>query len=189
MSDPDRAQSYTLSGKGKMGAGTFWARHIKGDTVLLDLHVVGPEGGGGFLIDEYVAGYLDFGPPPGSRAICGTDDKENAICYETSHATEYEHSRAVARLLINGSGGCTGWLASSSSHLITNEHCITSASDALNTDYEFMAEAPNCPDPNCSMCFPGDVFSGATLIQDSYNLDYALVQINSGDPAATYGWL
>ena len=189
VSDPNGTQSYTLEGRGKMRAGTFWARHIKGDTVLLELIVIGRDGGRGFLIDEYAAGYVDFGHPTGSRAICGVDDKENAVCYETSHPTEYERGRAVARLLISGSWLCTGWLASADNHLVTNDHCIGSAAEALNTDYEFMSEGPYCTSPNCQLCYPGTVFSGATYVRGSTNLDYALVQINSGNPADTYGYL
>ena len=189
VSDPQGGQAYTLEGRGKMDAGTFWAQHIKGDTVTLELVATGPAGAYGFDIDEYVAGFIDLGQPYEPEAICGADDKDNAVCYQTSHSTEYDRGRAVARLLIQGSGLCTGWLASGNDHLITNEHCITSAAAALNTDYEFMAEAPTCGSNNCQLCYPGAVFSGATFIQDSANLDYCLVQINSGNPAATYGYL
>ena len=102
--------------------------NVQGDEPLIE----------GFVIDEYAAGFVDLGTPDSSRAICGIDDKENAICYETSHPVEYDHARAVARLLINGSSLCTGWLASSNNHLLTNEHCISSAASALNTDLSRM---------------------------------------------------
>jgi len=188
ITDPLGGQAYTLRRKGKMGAEKFWAQHIKGDTAVLELITTNPRGGQGFHIDEYVAGFVDLG---GSviEAICGADDKENAICYQSSHPTEYARGRAVARLLINGASLCTGSLVSSNSHLLTNEHCITSASDALNTDYEFMSEAPTCGSSNCQLCYPGTVFSGGTFIQDNASLDYCLVQINTGDPASTYGYL
>ena len=187
VSDASGRQSYTLQGRGKMNAGTFWARHLKGDTAVLELVQVTPEGGQGFRIDEYVAGFRNIGV--GSRAICGTDDKENAICYETSHPTEYDRGRAVCRLLSNGSGFCTGWLVSGSNHVMTNEHCVTSASDALNTDFDFMGEAPTCETPNCDDCYQGTIFSGATFIQDNADLDYCLMQINNGDPASSFGYL
>lgn len=188
VSDPRGGQSYVLEGRGKMEAGEFWAQHVKGNTVVLEYVTAGRRSGRGFAIDEYVAGTVALGGPP-PEAICGTDDKENAVCYQGSNPTEYGRARAVARLLIQGSSLCTGWLASANNHLVTNEHCITTASAALNTDYEFAAEAPNCNDANCQLCWPGVVFSGATFIQDSAALDYALVQITSGNPAATYGFL
>ncbi len=196
ISDGAGGQQYTLRGRGRMDAGTFWARHVKGDTMLLQLvrsasptlatSAATAGADSYFVIDEYVAGFAELATP---KAICGTDDKKNAICYASSHPTEYNTSAAVARLLIGGSSLCTGWLVSGDNHLITNEHCITSSNDALNTDYEFMSEAPKCSDSNCQLCYPGDVFSGATFIQDSAGLDYALVQITSGNPAGTYGFL
>jgi hypothetical protein len=195
ISDSAGSQSYTMVGRGKLEAGTFWARHIKGDTIVLEL-VTGGHGGSApgfvkdpsFVVDEYAAGFVDLGGGA-LEAICGADDKENAICYESSHPTEYGRARAVARLLIQGSSLCTGWLVSQDNHLLTNEHCITSATAALNTDYEFMAEAPTCGSGNCQLCWPGIVFDGANFIQDNAGLDYALVQITSGDPAGTYGYL
>src|SRR5690606_29720545 len=125
----------------------------------------------GFVIDEYVAGFLDLGGvEPGDRgdivdedgrAICGPDDKEAAKCYETSHPTEYNRGRAVARLLSGGSGFCTGWLVSADGMLLTNEHCISNAADALNTDYEFMAEVGSCTTGTCGggNCPTSDIYS------------------------------
>jgi V8-like Glu-specific endopeptidase len=187
VSGADGSQSYTLEGRGKMGAGTFWARHIKGDTLELELVQSSTTGGRGFRIDEYVAGFADLNPPD-TRANCGTDDKKNAKCYQTTNPTEYARGRAVARLLINGSTLCTGWLVSPQGHLLTNEHCITSSSAALNTDYEFMAEAPTCATTNCQLCFPGTVYDGATFLKDDAGYDYCLVKVN-GNPAAVHGYL
>jgi V8-like Glu-specific endopeptidase len=187
LSDADGGQRYRLTGRGKMGAGAFWAQHVKGDTVVIEWITDGMVAGRGFSIDEYAAGFAELSEP-GIDAICGTDDKRNAVCYQSTYPTEYDRSRAVARLLIQGSSLCTGWLASSNDHLITNEHCITSSSDALNTDYEFMAEAPNCSDSNCQLCYAGDIYSGGTFVQDNAALDYALVTLG-GNPSATYGYL
>ena len=134
VSDAQGNQSYTMTGRGKMNAGTFWAQHVKGDTAVVELFFADEISGGRFAIDEYAAGFADLSGGAGTDAICGSDDKENAVCYETSHPTEYNRARAVARLLINGGSLCTGWLASAQNHFVTNEHCITSASAALNTD-------------------------------------------------------
>ncbi len=188
ISDPDGHQSYVLSGQGKMQAGEFWSQHIKGSEVVLKFSTRRSLANG-FSIDKYSAGTFDLGGP---EAICGANDKENAVCYQNSHPTEYSRSQSVARMLTtksNGSFLCTGWLASDSNHFVTNEHCVTSATEALNTDYEFEAEAANCGDNNCQLCHPGVVISGATFIQDSAALDYALLQITSVNPASTYGYL
>ncbi len=185
VTDGEGNQSYEMSGRGKQQAGTFWAKHVKGDTVELTLVRTRP-GPNRLHIDEYAAGFRDLDQ---YEAICGVDDKENAKCFEGSHPKEYEHARAVARLLINGSGLCTGWLASSDNYLMTNQHCVADNDAALNTDFEFMAEAPTCPSANCQLCWAGDVYSGGTLVSVDFALDYALIKIDSGDPASQYGHL
>jgi hypothetical protein len=167
VSDAEGGQSYQMTGRGKMDAGVFWAQHAKGDTAVIDWVTDGFVPDKGFSIDEYAAGTEDLGDP-GIDAICGTDDKENAVCYQSSYPTEYDRSRAVARLLIQGSGLCTGWLASADDHLLTNEHCISTESDALNTDYEFMAEAPDCSDGDACTA---DTCSGGVCYNDPISCD------------------
>ena len=80
------------------------------------------------------------------RPCAAADDSGQARCYETSEPRLYNHSRAVARLLINGTSACTGWLVGNQGHLLTNNHCIRSATDAHNTTYELMAEGATCAD-------------------------------------------
>ena len=180
VSDADGGQSYSVEGKGKMNASTFWAQNVKGDTLVLEFVTAGEKPGRGFVIDQYSAGFVDLGLP--FEAICGSNDLEDVVCYETSHPTEYAKSQAVARLVIMGGlKGCTGWLVSGSDRLITNEHCITSQTEATNTDFEFNAKTSTCPGTTCS----ADVYSGATLIKDNAALDYSLVEVN-GNPSANY---
>ncbi|MEE8522307.1 MAG: serine protease [Thermoanaerobaculia bacterium] len=129
-------------------------------------------------------------PFPGEESLCGPDDSEWAKCYQTSEPTVYDRGRATARLLIQGTFACTGWLLGSAGHLMTNEHCIGSSSDALNTDYEFMAEGASCT-TNCFNWFacPGTVVANsATLVQLDPALDYALTQLPT-NPTGTYGYL
>ncbi len=197
-------EKYEFTGKGVMDAGTFWATHINDDAIEIMLLSTNREPGYGFIIDRYAHGFrrLDVRDPldenddifakkpfPEPKAICAPDDKKNAICYANTYPDEYNKARAVARLLINGSSLCTGSLISCQNHFITNNHCIATQSDATNTDYEFMAEAPNCGDANCQLCFPGVKFTGGTLLATDAPKDYALIQITSGDPQATYGYI
>ncbi|GMU21003.1 MAG: hypothetical protein AMXMBFR13_10990 [Phycisphaerae bacterium] len=188
ISDPGGTHRYVLTGRGKMQAGSFWARHIKGDTVVLEL-TGGAEGiGPGFLIDEYAAGFVDL-ENVGPRAVCGDDDRLNAICFQDTHPEVYDASRAVVRLLIGGVGFCTGSLVSADHHVLTNNHCISKPADALNTDFDFMAETPNCDTPNCVLCWPGIILSGSTLVQSNTGLDYSLVRVSEGEPSDTFGHL
>ena len=119
-------------------------------------------------------------------SICGSDDKQNAVCYINSDPVIYDHARAAARLLIGGLGACTGWLASSDNKLFTNEHCIASTTDVLNTDFEFMYEEDSCSGGPTSQT---DVYDGLSLLAVDAPWDYALVQLDpaSGDPASLYG--
>ena len=127
---------------------------------------------------------------PGTRSVCGADDSREAKCYQSSDPALYNESRAVARLLINGSSLCTGWLVGSEGHLMTNNHCIDSSSDALNTNYEFDAEGASCA-TNCasSLGCPGTVeATSATFVQTDGPLDFTLVQLPT-NVTGTYGFM
>jgi hypothetical protein len=134
ISSPDGRFYYTYREKGKVVRGgaevlsTFWATHIPGDTAIVRLHSNSRRGGWGFEIDKWVAGYqrhiiealLTGMEDADVEAICSSDDKEWAKCYEGT--TMYDKGRAVARLLMNGSSACTGWLVGSEGHVMTNNH-------------------------------------------------------------------
>ena len=188
VSDDKTGQGYMLSGRGKMNAGKFWSQHVKGDTIRMELVNSGGARGAGLEIDQYAAGYARLSAMQ-PEATCGANDLLNATCFKIDQPVVYDHSRPVARLLIDGAWYCTGWLASPDNVLITNEHCIQTADQALNTDFEFMSEAPNCGDLNSQGEYPGVIISGARLLRTSPGLDYAAVKIESANPAASYGFL
>jgi lysyl endopeptidase len=201
ISDANGEQRTVMRGRGRQDLGTFWARHIEGEIMEVTLKCNGNNKKADFVIDDYVAGYPKDHHTTEERkrnlraqdpfaqdlsrdlSICDTDDKENAKCYQTSHQVEYGKAKAVARLIINGSGGCTGWLVGPNNVLLTNEHCITSNSDAQNTDYQFMYEGANCGSNSVSGV---STFDGLNLLKDNYAKDYALVQL-SGNPVDTFG--
>ena len=189
---PDGYQRHVFTGRGKGGRGTFWGTHIKGDRAVVELFAApGGAEGWGVSIDRYAAGFLDMRAKPGTpgsiESICGQDNKVNAVCAVGVEDEIYQHSRGVARLLINGTGYCTGWLVGCQGHLLTNEHCISSQNDAVNTDYEFLAEAPTCGASSCQGCDAGEVWpGGASLVRGNSILDYAFIRLN-GDPQLRYG--
>jgi hypothetical protein len=187
VSDPTGGQRHQVSARGAAEDSAFWARHVKGDTLVLELVSTAAAAGvqrSAFKVEEYAAGFPGVGG--GTEAICGADDKENVACY--TGTTQHDRARAVARLLIQGRYLCTGWLVSSDSLLLTNEHCISSSREALNTDYEFRAEAPDCNSSNCQLCWAGTVYDGVQFIRDNPALDYALVRLG-GEPATAHGFL
>jgi hypothetical protein len=147
----------------------------------------------GYRIDKYARGYTAQEPGTNglqAEALCGGDDSGWARCYESSEPQIYHHSRAVARLLINGSSACTGWLVGNQGHLLTNNHCIATDTDARNTTYEFMAEGATCA-TSCATwgACPGTVVAtSATLVKTDAPRDYTLVQLPT-NPTSTHGFL
>lgn len=184
----ERRWRFQGTGKGTLGLTEgFWGIHIPGSTALLELWADGPVREGAVVVDRFARGIATFVP---NEAICGDDDSQWARCLETTEPTVYEKSRAVARLLINGVGACTGWLVGDTGHLLTNWHCLGTPADAINADYEFMAEGATC-DTDCATlgACPGTVAAtSATFIQTSPELDYTLVRLPT-NVSTTYGSL
>ncbi|CAM9705072.1 unnamed protein product, partial [Heterosigma akashiwo] len=150
ISDPSGMQSYVIEQGRKTRSSnpqtSFWAKHVKGDTMIIELMSEHDHLGTTFRIDEIGLGDPNIG---NEEALvyddCQGSDRKNAKCYsDTTVYPQYAAAQAVARLLIQGAWLCTGWLASDDNHLITNYHCIDSDLQAYNTDYEFMAETPTC---------------------------------------------
>jgi hypothetical protein len=194
---PDGSRTWRYDNAHPSARDGFWAIHIPGDTAIIELHSRddasrrGVLNKHGYSIDRYARGFsnAEMGFAGLNEALCGGDDSGWAPCYASSDPTIYNRARPVARLLINGSGGCTGWLVGSQGHLMTNQHCIGTAADAQNTSYEFMAEGASCA-TSCASWFgcPGSVISGGTLVKVDAPRDYALVQL-SQNPVNTYGYL
>ncbi len=214
---PDGKQSRTYRGYGRHDLGRtpegFFATHVKGDTAILELYTQGTSEAYGYKVDYFGRGYSDLEietywalglgekmnlVPPRDRgeSLCTADDTEEAKCYQISEPEAYDKSRAVARLLLNGSAHCTGWLVGSEGHLMTNEHCVTSQSQMNNIDFEFMAEGATCA-TNCGSalaCSGVIEATGGTFVTDDAPLDYALLLPDTStgtgtDLAATYGFM
>ncbi|EEY66749.1 uncharacterized protein PITG_17306 [Phytophthora infestans T30-4] len=125
------------------------------------------------------------------ESVCGTDESVEAACAPSSTNSEEGavmllKSQPVARLSIIKENGmeiayCTGWLIGCEGHMITNQHCISTDQDALNTKVEFFAESESCGgSETCDTrggC-PGSAgVTGTTLVAVSEDLDYALVRL------------
>ena len=219
---PDGEQSWRYQDLGKRDLGTtegFFAAHIKGDRAVLELHAAAREPGSvrggryGIKIDRFGRGYndaeiqefWDLGlgeemnlpyPPLQRKSLCGTDDTREAKCYQVSDSAAYTEGRAVARLMLSGNAHCTGWLIGCEGHVMTNEHCIGSQSQANNIDFEFDAEGATCAtDCSSSLGCPGTIeASGGTLVAVDAALDYALVLPDTAlgggtDLNAAYGYM
>ena len=194
---PDSSRSWRYEGYGKkelgkQGNGGFWGIHITGERANVELWAQGPTPAYGFTIDRSGRGFTaaEMGNEESlTESICTVDDKENAICYETSEAAIYDESKTVVRLFISGGFLCTGWLLGDEGHMMTNEHCITTQTEADNTDYEFMAEGAtcgtDCPQLGCDGTIEA---TSGTLVQDNVPLDYSLIKL-PGNLSSTYGFM
>jgi len=203
ISDASGTILHRYTGKGKIvrngqaQISEFWATHIPGDYAIVRLYSKGFGKGYGFNIDRWVHGYpteeikkimnemVGISEP---EAVCSADDKEWAKCYLGT--TIYDKSKAVCRLLINGSSACTGWILGSQGHIMTNNHCISTQSSADNTDYEFMAEGATCATSCASWgACPGTIAAtSGTMVKTSSTLDYTLVLLPT-NVSSTYGYL
>ncbi len=193
----DGDERHVLSHTGRHGLETFWAPHIKGDVAVVELFASGSgPRGWGVALDAYAAGFADMNAEStgNAEAVCGEDERRNIACYADTEPEALERSRAVARLLIDGRFICTGWLVGCEGHLITANHCFDNprlpfppAEAVLNTDYEFLAEAPTCDATNGRLLWPGTLWEGRpTLVKRSFVLDYAAVHLE-GNPQELYG--
>lgn len=184
---PDGSRTWRYEGEGKPGLGRthgFWGIPVPGDRLVVELHADGHGSAWGYRIDKVARGFVDLAP----RAVCGEDDKRNAACYQSTQPAIYQASRAVTRLLVNGTHLCTGWLVGSEGHVMTNQHCIGNALEAMNTAFEFMAEGA-CSEPCGFLGCTGSVAaSHGTLIQANEQLDYSLIRLPV-NPTPSYGFL
>ena len=195
---PDGSRSWRYDNSHPGARDGFWGIPIPGDTALIELHSPTEDRRGvlnkyGYRIDRYARGYGAGEPSTEGvqvETLCGADDSGWARCYEGGEPQIYNHGRAVARLLINGISACTGWLVGNQGDLLTNNHCISTDTDARNTTYEFLAEGATCATGCASWgACPGTVVaSGATLVKTDAPRDYTLLRLPT-NPTGTYGFL
>ncbi len=192
LSDPAGDVQHVYENLGYMDkGGDFWAISVAGDTLVVSLYAQGKGPAQyGYRIDRYAHGY-PLADLPGSdspEAVCGTVDYQDAVCYETSESDAYQKSRAVVRLLKNGSAHCTGWLVSCDNHIFTNEHCVTSQTELNQIEFQFMYQKPGCGSGTATVELQ---LQGGTFIQDNADLDYCLLipTLDGNDPQSVYGYI
>lgn len=193
---PDSEVAHFYTGKGRDDAGDFIATFIPGDTAVVQYFSAseGTAAAAGYKISGFSRG---FPATSTTESICGVDNTSPAKCFQSGSTlyntlpSAYTRGRAVARLLIGGSSLCTGWLVGSGGHLMTNQHCITSASAAGQIDIEFNAESASCA-TECKTqlgCRGSVVATTSTFVASSVTYDYAVVRLPTTTPVSTYGYL
>jgi hypothetical protein len=189
LRDPDGKYEHVYTGRGFQDrGGDFWGLSILGDTMELTLLSFNPQHQSfGLAIDRWAHGYPLDQQPPGTEALCGTEDFRDIECYKDSYPEEYDRSRAAVRLIKNGSAHCTGWLATCENHIVTNEHCVGSQSELDDIEFQFEYKRPECGTGSADVELQ---LQGGTLLEMDAGLDYAYImpQLDGNDPQADYGF-
>jgi V8-like Glu-specific endopeptidase len=211
VADPSGREIHTYSGdpvRGTAGPGDasytihrtrgFAAMSVDGDTAVVTLHraaasrtpaAVLDRLGYGARIDRFWRGFDAAeiaAQTVGTMAVCGTDARRDVVCYRTSHPTEFARSNAVARLLRNGRGFCTGWRVGRTNRALTNNHCVSTAAAIQSMEVQFEFQCATCGGNNP---LPGVKVSGAQMLRTSSALDYTLFSVNSFATIERFGTL
>lgn len=136
-----------------------------------------------------------------SHDIYGIEDDDfgsSGDCQVDINCTEgddwQDEKRAVCKIIINGTGLCTGTLMNNTSYdgtplFLTANHCICEQDDAENSVYIFNYESPSCDGIDGSV---SQQISGADLRATNAESDFTLLEL-SQSPISTYnpyyaGW-
>ncbi|WP_229067833.1 serine protease [Actinoplanes sp. DH11] len=124
--------------------------------------------------------------PGREESVCGADTSGDAVCYQSADPIAFTKSKAIARLLINGTELCTGWRIGAKNRMITNNHCLTSNGEAYDTEVWFNYQ--------CAKCGGYDVFKptkvwGDKVVATDRTLDYTLFSVDSFPSVEKFGYL
>lgn len=188
---------------GQDGASSFAAMSIEGPVAIVRLHYNGAnwdpsrhglsvrrylEGFSPELIDEIMANepaLLNLSGEPSYKSTCGVNERRDAVCYQSSHPTEFERSRPVARLVMSGGGLCTAWRVGSGNHMFTNNHCVDSQADVAAAEAWFNYQRTSCGSGGTAATTK---VSGNTMLKTDYTLDYTLFTVNNFGSLSSFGY-
>jgi V8-like Glu-specific endopeptidase len=194
--------------EGDSGSGR-WAMSVTGDTAVVTLHRAVPDplglqeaAGLGVRVDKVARGFTDqeqqaenstelrtarsLSENGREESVCGDNESRDAVCYKSADPVAYKKSKAVARLLINGTELCTGWRLGATNRMLTNNHCMVTSSDAYDTEVWF--------DYQCAKCGGNDVFKatkvwGDRVFSTNRDLDYTLFSVENFAQVQKFGYL
>ncbi|MCY1142675.1 trypsin-like peptidase domain-containing protein [Actinoplanes sp. Pm04-4] len=198
VSDADGTESYRYDAG---EPGDRWAMSVTGDTAVLEVHRSSAGEGDdlGVNVDRVARGFsrTEQGRqpekqlnPPGrtgrEESVCGADTSSDAACYKSSDPVAYTKSKAIARLLINGTELCTGWRIGPQNRMLTNNHCFTTTAQAYNTEVWFNYQ--------CAQCGGYDVYQptkvwGSKVLATDKTYDYTLFSVDKFASVQKYGYL
>ncbi|HWS34969.1 MAG TPA: trypsin-like peptidase domain-containing protein [Actinoplanes sp.] len=191
VSNPAGTESYRY----ESDADGRWAMSISGDTAIVEVHRQDGSTGDtlsslGVDIDKVARGdtrtEATRARPGREESVCGTDTSADAVCYESKDPVAYTKSKAIARLLINGTELCTGWRVGAKNRMITNNHCLTNSTEAYDTEVWFNYQ--------CAKCGGSDVFKptkvwGDKVLATDKTYDYTLFSVDGFEKVQKFGYL
>jgi lysyl endopeptidase len=209
VSNPDGTESYRYDAASVLdtGAADKWAMSVTGDTAVLEMHRAGGDvlglssllGRLGVNVDRVARGFSraeqqaqpeEQLTAPGrtghEESVCGSDTSADAVCYRSADPVAYTKSKAIARLLINGTELCTGWRVGAHNRMLTNNHCLTTSGEAYDTEVWFNYQ--------CAKCGGYDVFKptkvwGGKVLSTDHVLDYTLFTLDDFAAVQKFGYL
>ncbi|MBU2663195.1 trypsin-like peptidase domain-containing protein [Actinoplanes bogorensis] len=184
-----------------------WAMSVTGDTAVLEVHRGASDllglgqllGGPGVDVDRVARGFSRTeqarqpekqltapGRTGREESVCGADTSADAACYRSSDPVAYTKSKAIARLLINGTELCTGWRVGAQNRMLTNNHCFTTSSEAYDTEVWFNYQ--------CAKCGGYDVYQptkvwGASVLATDKTYDFTLFTVDKFADVQKFGYL
>ncbi len=182
-----------------------WAMSITGDTAVVEMH----RGGGnlvgsllgrlGVNVDQVARGYSrqEQARVPGSQptapgrtgreeSVCGSDESRDAVCYRSADPVAYTRSKAIARLLINGTELCTGWRVGNKNRMLTNNHCFDDSANAYETEVWFNYQCATCG--GFQVFRPTKVW-GDKVLATEHVLDFTLFTVENFRSVQKFGHL
>ncbi|KAJ0395434.1 hypothetical protein ATCC90586_005054 [Pythium insidiosum] len=197
---PDAKTAFTYGVEGVERQTNFMAGLVPGQSAVIE-YIPGAArtdaspSGPAFRVLSYSRGLPEGGAQ--TEAVCGVDGMVQAKCFApgqplaAARPLAYERGLAVARLLVEGSHACTGWLVGSAGHLMTNAHCVEDEAMANKMQVEMAAESGFCGG-TCEGwlgCRGQAVAMTTTLVARNRSHDYAVLKLPESADLWPYGYL
>ena len=208
VSNADGTEAYRYDAPGVLQTGSVdkWAMSVTGDTAVLEMHRTADVLGVGTLlgtlgvgVDQVARGFSrteQARQPEGQltrpgttgreESVCGADTSADAVCYRSADPVAYTKSKAIARLLINGTELCTSWRVGPNNRMLTNNHCFTTSAEAYDSEVWFNYQ--------CASCGGYDVFQptkvwGSKVVSTDHIYDYTLFSVDDFNAVQKFGYL
>jgi lysyl endopeptidase len=196
VANPAGTESYRYDRTGPVGK---WAMSVTGDTAVLEIHRVGAKGPSGVTVDRVARGFsapeqarvpesqlLAPGRTGREESVCGGDESVDAVCYRSADPVAFTRSKAVARLLINGTELCTAWRVGAQNRMITNNHCLAKTADAAETEVWFNYQCTVC---GGKATYPPTKVRGDKVLATDHLYDFTLFTVANFSAVQKYGYL